>query len=216
MNNNLIELIAILDKSGSMNHVASESVQSFNQLIEAQNNNDKDIKITLTLFNESIQKIADAIDMKHMPPLLDSDYRCHGWTALYDAIGTTIKSVGERLNNTLEEDRPSKVIVIILTDGLDNVSSKYNLQSINEMIITQKEVYNWEFLYLGANQDAWSVGQTLGIGNTVTFDTTVDTDGCSWGTQSAYYTASLVVKDLISKNTVTDAQAIYNNTMKNK
>jgi len=94
-----------------------------------------------------------------------------GTTALLDAIGRTINTIGERLNRTPEPDKPGNVIVAILTDGLENASQEFKRKEIFKMIKHQREVYSWEFIFLGAKQDAISTGAKMGIpiANAVTF-----------------------------------------------
>ena len=94
-----------------------------------------------------------------------------GTTALLDAIGRTINTIGERLNRTPEPDKPGNVIVAILTDGLENASQEFKRKEIFKMIKHQREVYSWEFVFLGAKQDAISTGAKMGIpiANAVTF-----------------------------------------------
>jgi hypothetical protein len=90
-------------------------------------------------------------------------YQPRGNTALLDAIGRTINTVGERLDHTPEQERPGKVLIVILTDGLENASKEFSLEQINQMIQHQREVYSWEFIFLGAGQDAIQVANSLGI-----------------------------------------------------
>ena len=91
------------------------------------------------------------------------EYFARGLTALYDAIGKTIVEVGARLHNIPEENRPSKVIFVIITDGMDNQSEEFSQQKIAEMVKRQRDEYNWSFLFLGANIDAESTGVSMGI-----------------------------------------------------
>ncbi|HKL16686.1 MAG TPA: hypothetical protein VJ915_13670 [Balneolaceae bacterium] len=96
---------------------------------------------------------------------------------MLDAIGKAEDSTGRRLANTPEEYRPENVIVAILTDGQENASTSYDLSKINDMIRHQKETYSWEFIFLGANQDAFSEAQKIGIDSDDTFDFAATDDG---------------------------------------
>jgi hypothetical protein len=106
-----------------------------------------------------------------VPPLDSHSYVARGTTAFLDAIGRTINTIGERLDKTPESDRPGKVIVAILTDGLENASQEFKRKEIFKMIKHQREVFSWEFVFLGAKQDAISTGAKMGIpiANAVTF-----------------------------------------------
>jgi hypothetical protein len=111
------------------------------------------------------------VPIKDVPPLDSHSYVPRGTTALLDAIGRTINTVGERLDRTPEPERPGKVIIAILTDGLENASQEFKRKEIFKMIKHQREVYSWEFIFLGAKQDAISTGAKMGIpiANAVTF-----------------------------------------------
>ena len=106
-----------------------------------------------------------------MPPLDGHTYVPRGTTALLDAIGRTINTIGERLDKTSEPDRPGKVLIVILTDGLENASQEFKRNQIYSMIKHQREKYAWEFIFLGANQDAIHAGSAIGIpaSNAATF-----------------------------------------------
>jgi hypothetical protein len=89
-----------------------------------------------------------------------------------DAIGRTINTIGERLDKTPEPDRPGKVLIAILTDGLENASQEFKRNEIYSMIKHQRDKYAWEFIFLGANQDAIQAGSAIGIpaSNAATFN----------------------------------------------
>jgi hypothetical protein len=111
------------------------------------------------------------VPVSEICPLDEHTYVPRGTTALLDAIGRTINTIGERLTKTPESDRPAKVLIVILTDGLENASQEFKRPQILSMIKHQREVYSWEFLFLGANQDAIKAGSEIGIapGSAVTF-----------------------------------------------
>jgi len=107
-----------------------------------------------------------------------------GNTALLDAIGQTLNTVGARLSKTPEAERPGKVIVVILTDGMENASKEFSAARVKEMITEQHGKYSWEFVYLGANQDAFKVGNSYGIANSIGYA------GTHKGTSQSYATVS--------------------------
>lgn len=163
MKKNLTEVIFILDRSGSMSHLANDVIGGFNSMIESQKKEDGEAYITTVLFDSNYELLHDHINIKEVQSITSKEYYARGMTALLDAIGTTVDNVGERLFNTPEEERPEKVIVIINTDGLENDSRKYTRAKIKEMIEHQQDKYNWVFMFLGANMDAVAEASSLGI-----------------------------------------------------
>jgi uncharacterized protein YegL len=168
------EVICILDRSGSMESIRMDSIGGFNTFLDEQKAIKGEASLTLVLFDDKYEIVHDNINIQDVPPLDATVFVPRGWTALLDAIGKTVTTVGERLAKTDEALRPDKVIVVILTDGYENQSTEYNSEQIKEMIKHQQEKYSWEFIYLGANQDAFAVGGSLGIKgcNTCSFDAT--------------------------------------------
>lgn len=171
MNTNLTELAFILDRSGSMGCVLQETIVGFNRFLEEQQALPGDARLTLVLFDNEILTPVDAEPVADVAPLNQTTYTLGGSTALLDAIGTTIDTLGQRIASMPEDQRPGKVIVAILTDGQENASRIFNPQKINEMIRHQTDKYAWEFLFLGANQDAIATAACMGIAanNAATF-----------------------------------------------
>jgi uncharacterized protein YegL len=163
MKQGLSEIICVVDRSGSMGPIKNDAIGGFNTFLQAQKELPGDAKLTLILFNQGYDIVHDGTPIKEVKNLNSKNYVPSGNTALYDAVGRAIDTVGGRLANTPEEERPEKVIVAILTDGEENSSKEYHLARINEMITHQKEVYNWEVVFLAANMDAVATAQTLGI-----------------------------------------------------
>ena len=163
MNMNLTELVFILDESGSMRSLAKDTIGGFNTLIEKQLKEEGECRVSLVLFNDKIRKVLDHVDIKEVEPLTDKTFFPLGTTAMLDAIGSAIDSVGKRLADTPEEERPGKVVVIIMTDGYENSSTEYSMNQINEMISLQQNTYNWTFMFLGSNIDAEKIGKSYGI-----------------------------------------------------
>lgn len=165
MNDKLTELIVILDASGSMGRRKRDVIGGFNQLIEDQKKHPDACNVTVINFSSFKEQhiIMSCVPVEQVTTLSENDYRTSGWTALYDAIGSTIDSVGERLSNTNECDRPGKVIVTIITDGEENDSREYTVDRIRAMVTHQQDVYDWKFIFTGANQDAVLEGTKLGV-----------------------------------------------------
>ena len=163
MNSNLTEIVCIVDRSGSMSSVREDAVAGFNSFLGDQKKQPGDANITLVLFNDGYEVVHDGRPIAGVDPLNDQTYVPDGCTALLDAVGRSIDDVGKRLAATPEDERPGKVIVAILTDGLENASTDYTRERVFEMISHQHETYSWEFIFLAANQDAIAEGGKIGI-----------------------------------------------------
>lgn len=167
-NQNKSHITIVLDRSGSMEQIRSDVIGAINKFIDDQRAVPGECTFTLTQFDkhenlpptETIQDFVDIKDAKHLD---SSTYKPRGWTPLYDAIGICITDLGMKLEKMAEKDRPGKIIVVIETDGLENSSREYSQSKISEMIEHQKSKYNWQFVFLGANQDAIATGKGLGV-----------------------------------------------------
>lgn len=186
MNIDLNEIVCIIDRSGSMASIKQDAIGGFNTFLEAQKALPGAANLTLILFDTAYEVIVDNKNILQVEPLNDKTFVPRGSTALLDAIGRAITSIGERLSNTPEALRPAQVIVAILTDGEENSSLKYTNSRVAKMIKHQQEVYNWQFIFLAANQDAFATGGALNIpaANTANFAATRQ------GTQTAYETVN--------------------------
>ncbi len=171
MKENYTHVAVVLDRSGSMDSIRSDTIGGFNSFLDDQKKEKGECTITLVQFDDKYEVNYDFKKLKEVKPLNEQTYVPRGMTALLDAIGKTIITEGETLSRMNEDDRPEKVIFIILTDGLENMSKEYQRSKIMEMINEQEEKYKWKFLYLGANQDAINEGATFGIkaGNALSY-----------------------------------------------
>lgn len=164
----LTEIVFVVDRSGSMSVIAADMCGGFDTFIEEQKKLPGECLVTLAQFDSAYELVYTGKPIADVPPLTLVP---RGATALLDAVGRTVDAVGERLGRTAEEDRPGKVLFVIVTDGLENVSLEYSRERVFKMIKHQQEKYSWDFIYLGANQDAISVADGMGIsaGNTVNY-----------------------------------------------
>lgn len=162
MNTNLTEIVFLLDRSGSMAGLESDTIGGFNGFIEKQKQMEGDTLVTAVLFDDQYEILWNGIKVEQTK-LTKRDYFVRGMTALLDAVGKTILDVGYRLAKTPEEDRPGKVIFVITTDGMENASREFTYEKVKELIKHQQEKYNWEFIFLGANIDAAEEADSLGI-----------------------------------------------------
>lgn len=163
MNKNLTEIAYILDRSGSMHSLVEPAITGFNNFIADQIDTSGQANFSLILFDDEYQIHADRKPLEEVSKLDTSTYVPRGSTALLDAIGTTIDNIGKALADPPEQDRPATVIIAIYTDGYENASTQYTAQRINEMIRHQTDTYNWQFLFLAANQDAIQTAASYGI-----------------------------------------------------
>lgn len=196
MNQNLTEVVFILDRSGSMTSLASDVIGGFNSYIEEQKKLPGDLKLTTVLFDDEYEVLHNGVDLKLVQPITSKEYFVRASTALLDALGKTINNVGARLANTKEDDRPSKVIVIIYTDGMENSSHEFTQSGIKAMVEVQRDVYKWEFIFLGANIDSYAVANSYGIQNSTNYSYSAS------GISSSYKTLSNVTRSVRSGGTV--------------
>ncbi|CAG9607022.1 vWA domain-containing protein [Pseudoneobacillus rhizosphaerae] len=162
MNTNITEIIFLLDRSGSMAGLESDTIGGFNAFIKKQCQLDGETMVTAVQFDDQYEVIWNGIDAKNVR-LTDKQYFVRGSTALLDAVGKTILDVGHRLSNSNEDQKPGKVIFVITTDGMENASREFTYEKVNELIKHQQEKYNWEFIFMGANIDAAKEASILGI-----------------------------------------------------
>jgi uncharacterized protein YegL len=163
MKKGLTELVFILDRSGSMSGLESDTIGGYNSLLEKQKKEPGECIITTVLFDDKYELLHDRINIKGILPITVKEYYVRGSTALLDAIGRTINKVGNAQKNTAEEERAEKVMVVITTDGMENASREYDYCKVRQMIERQKEKYGWEFIFLGANIDAVETAARFGI-----------------------------------------------------
>ncbi|MBQ3496381.1 MAG: VWA domain-containing protein [Clostridia bacterium] len=163
MNNNLTELVFILDKSGSMAGLESDTIGGFNAMIEKQKGVEGKAVVTTVLFSNTSRILHDRIPLEDIKPLTDKDYTPAGGTALLDAIGVTIDRIDKTHKTLSEENLPAHTIFVITTDGHENASVEYTQEDIKNAIKEHEEQFGWEFLFLAANIDAFDVGMRFGF-----------------------------------------------------
>lgn len=183
---NFTSINVIIDASGSMSHLAHDTIGNFNTFLQEQKAFPGEAVFTLCTFNTDYHLVHDFMDIANIPNLDSVTYTPMGGTALLDAMGTTIDEVGRKLAAMQEEERPSKVIFLIITDGHENSSHRYSAAQIKDMVEHQKDKYSWEFVFMGANIDAIATGTNLGISmqNTMNYMPTAA------GTHDLYSTVS--------------------------
>ena len=163
MKNNMTELVFILDRSGSMSGLESDTIGGFNAMIEKQKQVDGECYVTTVLFDHEQQRLHDRVKLSEIRPLTQADYTVRGCTALLDALGDSIRHIVQIHRYARPEDVPKHTIFVIVTDGLENASHRYGSDRVKEMIRHEKEKYGWEFLFLAANIDAVETAANMGI-----------------------------------------------------
>ena len=163
MKNNTTELVFILDRSGSMSGLETDTIGGFNAMIEKQKKVDGKCFVSTVLFDNESEVIHDRAELEKIEPMTDKDYTVRGCTALYDAIGGAIRHIGNIHKYARPEDVPENTMFVITTDGMENASNHYNNRQIKDMIEIQKKKYGWEFIFVAANIDAAETARSFGI-----------------------------------------------------
>ena len=163
MRKGLTEIVFILDRSGSMSGLETDTIGGYNSLIEKQKKEDGEVYISTVLFDDVSEVLHDRVSLDKIKPMTDKEYYVRGCTALLDALGGAIHHIGNVHKYAREEDRPEKTLFIITTDGQENSSHHYTYEKVKQMVERQKERYGWEFLFLGANIDAIAEAGRFGI-----------------------------------------------------
>lgn len=158
-------IIFVLDASGSMRTIQSDIKGSFNAFLDKQREESGKTVFDLFQFNNTVKRIVKSADLALFHDDLMAKYECSGCTALNDAVCTAIDTVGHEFADMPEENRPEHVLCVIITDGLENASCDFTTQDVKERIEHQKTKYNWEFVYLAADPDAFDAGEDLGFDN---------------------------------------------------
>ncbi len=164
MKKNLTEMVFILDRSGSMAGLESDTIGGFNGMIEKQKKQEGEALVSTVLFSSESRVLHDRVDIRKIEPLTERQYSVGGCTALIDALGAAIHHIDIVHKYAREEDRPEHTVFIITTDGMENASCHYSAEEVRKMVEHEKEKYGWEFLFLGANIDAVETAARYGIG----------------------------------------------------
>ncbi len=163
MKNNITELVFILDRSGSMGGLESDTIGGFNSLIEKQKKEYGKCFVTTVLFDNHIETIHDRVELSEIKKLTEKEYYVRGCTALVDAIGYSVSHIENIHKYARAEDVPENTMFVIITDGMENASRKYSSAEVKRKIKQHKEKDGWEFLFIGANIDAVETAGHFGI-----------------------------------------------------
>ncbi len=199
--NNITELVFILDRSGSMSGLESDTIGGFNAMIEKQKKEDGEAYVSTVLFDDHSKVLHDRIQLQDVPKMTENDYTVGGCTALIDAIGDAIHHIGNIHKYARPEDVPAHTIFIITTDGQENSSHKYTSDKVKKIIERQKEKYGWEFLFIGANIDAVETAAHFGIAK----NRAVNYHADEAGTQILYQTLSQPISAVRNGAAISDS-----------
>lgn len=160
--NNITEIVFILDRSGSMGGLESDTIGGFNSMILKQKKEEGECYVTTVLFDSKVETLHDRIPLSEIADMTEKEYFVRGSTALLDAIGSTVSHISGIHKYVRKEDVPAHTIFVITTDGMENSSHEYSSRKVKKMIEEKKEA-GWEFLFLGANIDAVETARSFGI-----------------------------------------------------
>ena len=179
MKKGLTELVFILDRSGSMGGLETDTIGGFNGMIRKQKLETEagEALVSVVLFDDKQEVLYDRVPLSKVPDMTDKDYYVRGCTALLDAIGDAVHHLRNVHKYAREEDRPEKTLFIITTDGMENASRRYSYDMVKKLIEEQKKRSDWEFLFLGANIDAVQEAARFGINANRAVEYTCDSVG---------------------------------------
>lgn len=163
MKKGLTEIVFILDRSGSMSGLETETIGGYNSMLEKQKKEEGEAVISTILFDNQVEILHDRKALEKVEPITDKEYYVRGCTALLDAVGGAIHRVGKLQKELPEEERPEKTLFIITTDGMENASKEYTYDKVRKMVEKKKRKLHWEFIFLGANIDAVQVAGQFGV-----------------------------------------------------
>jgi hypothetical protein len=159
-NQNLTLIVFLLDRSGSMQSIKSDVIGGFDAFLTEQRAADGDCRVTLAQFDNEYEVVYRSAPLSDVPPL---ELNPRNSTALLDSMGKLITDTAAEIDALTEDDKPGSVIVAIMTDGMENASSEWRRPDVKALVEQQTNQFAWEFLYMGADQDAVEVGKDLGV-----------------------------------------------------
>lgn len=172
---NFVSINVILDRSGSMEPTRKDVIGGFNTFLQEQKKVPGKAIFTLAQFDDQYELVYDGVDINEVKELTDQTFVPRGLTSLLDAIGNTVNAVGSKLSTMNENDRPSKVIFLVITDGAENNSKSFIYSRVKEMVEHQTNKYKWEFIFMGtSSMDTVAQGSSMGFAasNSFAYNTT--------------------------------------------
>lgn len=188
----ITEIIVVLDRSGSMDVIKKATIEGFNGFLAGQKAVEGKALLTLVQFDHEYELVHSGKDIREVAPMRDNTYMPRGTTALLDAIGRTIEETRDRIHCLNDEGSERKVVFVVITDGEENSSKEYNRRQIFDMIRRGEEKYKWQFVFLGANQDAIQEASRLGVKESRSMTFAADGDGA----KNMYFDLSVNIGEL--------------------
>ena len=195
------ELVFILDRSGSMAGLETDTIGGYNSMLRKQQAAKGDATITTVLFDDRVELLHDRIPIQGVRPISDKEYYVRGSTALLDAVGHAITKTVQAQRHTAPDMRADKVLFVITTDGMENASREFSANKIKAMIRREQEEYGWEFLFLGANIDAVATAEAYGIAPSRAVNYRAD----SRGTEVNYQAVGEAITQLRETGTINES-----------
>lgn len=184
------QITFVLDSSGSMSAIEDDTKGGFNSFVGEQREEEGTATVTLYDFNTEVTLLYEAIPIAETPKLTNENYTPGGQTALHDALSTAIKGTDDQVQTLPDSDRPENVIVVTLTDGKENASETPQGQ-VRELVEQYREERDWEFLFIGANQDAALTAEQMGMDS----DKSLNMSPSGEGAQAAYDSTSQAISN---------------------
>lgn len=198
MKKDLVELVFILDRSGSMSGLEEQTIGGFNRLISEQKEVKGEAIVSTVLFDDTFEVIHNRLPIQRIESMTSKEYYVRGSTALLDAIGRSIVKIRHIHQKLDEEAKPEKTLFFIITDGMENASTEYDYTHIKDYIELQREKYGWEFIFMGANINAIKTANRFGIHE----DRAVQYHSDEQGTNLNYRVMSETIRDLRVNKTI--------------
>ena len=158
-----VQIICILDRSGSMGRLVEDTIGGYNSFLEKQKQNSGKAEVTTILFDDQYEIIAESVDINEVKNLTSEEYFARGTTALLDAVGRTVTSTLGKMEKEKICPAKRKVLIMIMTDGLENASKEYRKSDVKKLIETTTKEFGWNYIFIGANIDSVSEAKSLGI-----------------------------------------------------
>lgn len=158
-----VQIICILDRSGSMHALVKDTIGGYNSFLEKQKQNPGKAEVTTILFDDKYEVISEAVDINEAKNLTSEEYFARGSTALLDAVGKTITSTLDKMEKEKICPAKRRVLIMIMTDGLENASLEYDKATIKKLIDLTTKEYDWSYIFIGANIDSVSEANSIGI-----------------------------------------------------
>ena len=159
---NTLEIVFVIDRSGSMHGTESDIIGGFNSMIREQREKDQAAFVSVVLFSDDCKVLYDRVKLTEVSPMTSADYQTDGCTALLDALGSAIKHIKNVHKYARKEDIPAKTLFVVMTDGLENASHEYSNLQVKKMVQQQKDAH-WEFIFVGADIDAFASAKSIGM-----------------------------------------------------